>query len=131
MVVGFAGLSHLGVVSSVATASQGYEVVAYDPDPGRARELEAGRLPSVEHGLPELFASSRSRLRFTHRPESLEACALIFCSSDVSQTQCASTVSSPDIPMLCKYETLSFPNLSRTDSISSCDSEACVCTSAE
>ena len=29
--IGFVGLTHLGLVSSIAAASKGYEVVAYDP----------------------------------------------------------------------------------------------------
>ena len=83
MTIGFAGLYHLGIVSSVATASKGFDVVAYDPDPSRCADLEAGRLPIVEHGLQELLASHRARLRFTHEPADLRACELMICSSDV------------------------------------------------
>ncbi len=86
MTVGFVGLSHLGIISSVAAASKGHDVVAYDPDPTRCADLEAGRLPIVEEGLPELLASNRSRLRFTHDPTALKACELIICSSDVPTT---------------------------------------------
>ncbi len=86
MTVGFAGLSHLGIVSSAATASKGFDVVAYDPDPTRCAELEAGRLPIVEHGLPELLVSHRARLRLTHEPTDLRTCELIICSSDIPTT---------------------------------------------
>lgn len=84
--VGFVGLSHLGIVSSVAAASKGHDVIAYDPDPARCQEVDAGRLPIVEPGLPELFASNRSRLRFTPTPEALRACEVIVCSADVPTT---------------------------------------------
>ena len=86
MSIGFAGLSHLGIVSSVAAASKGHEVVAYDPDEERCRGLEAGRLPIVEPGLPELCASSRSRWQATSAPERLRACEVIVCSADVPTT---------------------------------------------
>lgn len=86
MTIGFAGLSHLGIVSSAATASKGFDVVAYDPDSTRCADLEAGRAPIVEHGLQELLDAHRARLRFTHEPTDLKACELIICSCDVPTT---------------------------------------------
>jgi len=81
--IGFAGLSHLGIVSSIATASKGFEVVSYDPDGARCRELSDGRLPFFEPGLPELLSSSRARIRFTTDLTALSRCEVIFFSLDV------------------------------------------------
>jgi UDPglucose 6-dehydrogenase len=81
--IGFAGLSHLGIVSSVAAASKGFEVVAYDADPALVRGLEEGRLPVVEPQLPELVAEHRSRLRWTASVAELSGCDLIYASRDV------------------------------------------------
>lgn len=83
MTVGFVGLSHLGLVSSVVAASRGHEVVAYDPDRDRCDALNAGRLPITELGLPEALAAGRPRVRVTSEPALLRACELIICASDI------------------------------------------------
>jgi len=46
-VIGFAGLTHLGLVSALAVASKGFRVVGYDSDAARVRDIAAGRLPVV------------------------------------------------------------------------------------
>lgn len=82
--IGFAGLSHLGIVSSVATASKGYEIVAYDPDPALCDRLSNGRLPILEPDLPDLLAANRSRIRFTSDATALSKCELIVFSVDIT-----------------------------------------------
>ena len=81
--VGYAGLSHLGIVSSIATASKGYQVVAFDPSPSLCSSLNGGHLPIVEPELPELLEASRSRIRFTEEIGELNECALVFFSLDL------------------------------------------------
>lgn len=81
--IGFAGLSHLGIVTSVATASKGHRVCAFDPDSVLCRRLKAGDLPLLEPGLPELFAACQSRIWFTDDVAALKECGLIFFSMDV------------------------------------------------
>jgi UDPglucose 6-dehydrogenase len=82
-VIGFAGLSHLGIVSSIATAARGFAVMAYDPRPGWAAALAEGRLPVHEPDLPELLAGSRDRLTFTADAAALGACAVVVLSIDI------------------------------------------------
>lgn len=81
--IGYAGLSHLGLVSSAAAAAKGFEVVAYDPDPSLCGALIAGRLPVVEPGLPELMSSVQSRLRITSDVAMLSMCDVVYISVDV------------------------------------------------
>jgi UDPglucose 6-dehydrogenase len=38
-VVGFAGMTHLGLVSASAVAGHGFEVVCFDADPALVRRL--------------------------------------------------------------------------------------------
>jgi UDPglucose 6-dehydrogenase len=83
-VIGFAGLSHLGIVSSLAAAAKGADVVGFDPDPQRCDALSRGQLPIVEPGLPELIAAHGPRVRFTPRPSDLTACDVVFFSLDVA-----------------------------------------------
>jgi UDPglucose 6-dehydrogenase len=85
--IGFAGLSHLGIVSSIATAAKGFEVVAYDPDASLCAALGQGRLPVSEPGLPDLLAANRTRIRFSADPAELGRCQVIYLSKDVPTDQ--------------------------------------------
>lgn len=85
--IGFVGLSHLGVVSSITAASRGYAVNAYDPHSVLCEELNHGNLPIFEPGLQELFATCRSSIRFTDDVTALKECRLIFFSADVPTDQ--------------------------------------------
>jgi UDPglucose 6-dehydrogenase len=81
--IGFAGLSHLGIVSSAAAAAKGFEVAGYDPDAAVCTALAAGNPPIVEAGLPELLRAHRGRSRYAADPSVLEQCNLIYVSVDV------------------------------------------------
>jgi UDPglucose 6-dehydrogenase len=81
--IGFVGLSHLGVVSSIAAASRGFDVLAYAPDPELVAALNQGRLPVHEPGLPELLQANAGRLNFTATPQALKACAVVVFAIDI------------------------------------------------
>jgi UDPglucose 6-dehydrogenase len=81
--IGFVGLSHLGLVYSLASAARGFEVVAHEPDPERCRQLAEGRFPIEEPGLRELFAANRTRLHYTDDAARLGECDPVFVSLDV------------------------------------------------
>ncbi len=83
MSVGFVGLAHLGVVSSIAAAAKGLDVVAFDPDAGRVEALSQGRLPIAEPGLAGLLTASGSCIRFTGEPSALRGCDVILLAADV------------------------------------------------
>ena len=81
--IGFVGLSHLGIVSSIAAAAKGFRVLAYDADARLCSELNAGRLPVLEPDLPEFLAEHRDRISFSHEKSDLADCELVFLSRDV------------------------------------------------
>jgi len=81
--IGFVGLSHLGIVSSIAAAAQQFNVVAFDPRTGVAEALALGRFPVQEPGLEELAAEHRARIHYTDRAEDVSSCSLIFFTLDV------------------------------------------------
>src|SRR3954467_4568859 len=83
-VVGYAGMTHLGINSAVAAASKGFEVVCFDPDPQRVAALARHELPVVEPALPELLAQHASRLTFTADPGALGRCDIMYVSPDVA-----------------------------------------------
>src|SRR5262249_32539487 len=82
-VIGFAGLTHLGLVSALAVASKGFRVVGYDTDASRVRDIAAGRLPVVEPGLDELARGCAQRVSFSSQVKDLGACDLVYISTDV------------------------------------------------
>lgn len=82
-VIGFAGMTHLGLNSAVASAERGFEVICFDPDPARIDALNDGRLPVVEPDLPEMFGRRRAQLRFTSDAGLLKACDVIYVAPDV------------------------------------------------
>ena len=60
--IGFAGLSHLGIVSSLAAAAKGLRVVAFDSDIQLITRLVAGDFPIVEPQPMEPVNLRRIRL---------------------------------------------------------------------
>lgn len=81
--IGFVGLSHLGLNYSLATAAHGFDVVCFDPDAALAARCAAGDFPIEEPGFSQLFATHRARLRYTAEPALLAACDLVFYALDV------------------------------------------------
>ena len=82
-VVGFAGLTHLGVNSAAAAAAKGFQVVGFHPDPPRVQALTAGRSPYTEPGLEALLAEHAQRLSFAAEANALSACDLVYLAVDV------------------------------------------------
>ncbi|MBK8204436.1 MAG: hypothetical protein IPK68_19755 [Bdellovibrionales bacterium] len=81
--IGFIGLSHLGINSSVAVASKGFATLGHDGDASLCSQLNEGQFPIFEPGLKELFELSRKNIEFTSRPDSLAKCKLVYFSFDV------------------------------------------------
>jgi UDPglucose 6-dehydrogenase len=81
--IGFVGLTHLGLNYSLATAAKGFDVVAYDPDATLAARCAAGDFPIEEPGFKELFAAHRGRLSYTADAAQLASCDLVFYALDI------------------------------------------------
>lgn len=82
-VIGFAGMTHLGLISAVAAAGKGHSVVCFDSDSGRVEALAEHRLPVSEPGLEELMLGNLDRLHFTADPAVLSRCDVVYVSPDV------------------------------------------------
>lgn len=84
LIVGFAGMTHLGLVSAVATAAKGFRTICYDPDLALTSSLAAGRLPVTEPGLDDLVRSvAGKQLFFTSDIAALAECDVVYVSRDV------------------------------------------------
>jgi UDPglucose 6-dehydrogenase len=81
--IGFIGLSHLGLNYSLATAAKGFDVLAFDPDPALAARCQAGDFPIEEPGFADLFAAHRARLTYTADATRLAQCDLVFYALDI------------------------------------------------
>ena len=53
--IGFAGLSHLGLISTVAASEKGFSVVGYDSDREKIKALMRGITNTVEPNLQSLL----------------------------------------------------------------------------
>jgi len=82
-VIGFAGMTHLGVNSAAAAAARGYSTVWFDPDRAMVGRLESGEFPVVEPGLVELANTNRERISFTSDATALGRCAVVYIACDV------------------------------------------------
>jgi UDPglucose 6-dehydrogenase len=81
--IGFAGLTHLGLCSAIAAASKGLQVIGYDGDSVRVKEIAEGRWPVSEPGLAELAESHRVRLVWRDDVGALGLCEVVYIASDV------------------------------------------------
>ncbi len=82
-VIGFAGMTHLGLVSATAVASKGFETICYDADGALTGALSKGALHVNEPGLPEMLAANGSRQTFTSSISALRTCDVVYISPDV------------------------------------------------
>jgi UDPglucose 6-dehydrogenase len=83
-VVGFAGMSHLGLVSAAAVAGAGFETVCLDTDQKLIASLRKGALPIIEPDLAELIKTNGARQRFTSSAAELTACDVVYVALDVA-----------------------------------------------
>jgi len=84
MIVGFLGLTHLGIVYSCATADRGVSVVQFDPDSAVTTRLANGQLGVSEPGLEELWSRTTTNRKLSRNPADLSACDLLFVVADVA-----------------------------------------------
>ena len=99
-VVGFAGMTHLGLVSGIGAAEKSFDVVCFDTDPGRIEPLLSGQLPVSEPGLAELMVRNGKRLTFTSEPQALARCDLIYVAPDVPTNEFGTSDTAPIEAML-------------------------------
>jgi len=82
-VIGFAGMTHLGLVSAVATAARGFDVIGYDADERLVRRLDCCELPILEPDLDRLLSASRHRICFSADARDLARSHVVYIAADV------------------------------------------------
>jgi UDPglucose 6-dehydrogenase len=81
--IGYAGMTHLGLCSSITAAAKGFTTIGFAPDADLINGLEAGQLPVVEPGLDDLLRKNRQRMSFCREPARLRACDVVYVAPDV------------------------------------------------
>lgn len=82
--IGFVGMTHLGLVSGVSASEKGFSILCFDPNTDRIAALNKGVLPISEPQLDDLVAKNSSRLRFTSESAELQSCDVIYVAPDVA-----------------------------------------------
>lgn len=81
--VGFFGLSHLGIVSSISMAGKNVECIAVDLDSQLIDALISGKWPIEEPGIDEAYTRAKDHIKFYNDASSLKHCDVIYISEDV------------------------------------------------
>ena len=83
-IVGFAGMTHLGIVTGVCAAEKGFKVICFDPEVKRINELNQNKLPVSEPLLEKLVIKNKLKIQFTSNIERLKSCDVVYVAPDVS-----------------------------------------------
>jgi UDPglucose 6-dehydrogenase len=105
--IGFAGMSHLGLVSSAALASRGADVVSFDPDAAAIARITQGDLPVLEPGLPDLLAGPHPT--FTSSADDLRSCDVVYFALDVATDDAGQS----DLAPFTRLIDVTWPSLGR------------------
>ncbi len=82
-VIGFAGMTHLGLCSSVASATKGFGTICFDPDENRIAKIKIGQHEIFEPDFDRFSKAAVQQMQFVANPLALSACDLVYISSDV------------------------------------------------
>jgi UDPglucose 6-dehydrogenase len=83
MIIGFVGLTHLGLVHSIGAASKGFTVIGIDPRESHIDCLTQGELTITEPRLHELYEKSKANITFTSDFSLIQKCDVVYFSHDV------------------------------------------------
>lgn len=83
MVIGFLGMTHLGINYAISSAEKGFDVVCFDTDIKKIKNLKKNKIFFFEPGLVSLLKKNKKKILFTHNIEDINQCKLVFLSQDV------------------------------------------------
>ena len=81
--IGFAGLTHLGLNSLVASAERGFTIVGFHEDDTLVQNLRNGVININEPQLLDFYQKNKNQISFSNDPNSLKECDIIYVSTDV------------------------------------------------
>lgn len=81
--IGFAGMTHLGVNSLAGALARGFPAIGYDRDVGVIDGLRNGKAPVLEPDLPETLAKHSAKAEYTNDLGALGRCDVVYIATDV------------------------------------------------
>lgn len=84
LVVGYAGMTHLGLNYAVASAGKGFKTIGFDFNTSVIEKLTKNICPVVEPGLNEALCTRSHLLQFASDIKKLAECDLVYISTDVA-----------------------------------------------
>ena len=96
MIIGIAGLSHLGIVTAAGLAEKGFHIIAWDPDPVKLESLKLGQTDILEPQLIELLAKNITNISFVKNPSEMKAAELVYIATDTPTND----KGSPDLSLI-------------------------------
>ncbi len=82
-VIGFVGLTHLGINYLAATSEKKFNVYGFDSDELKIARLNNYQLENSEPNLINLIKKNKKRINFTNNFKLLKKCNIVFISQDV------------------------------------------------
>ena len=82
-IIGFAGMTHLGLNSAAAAAEKGFNTVCFDTDSHIINVLQKGKTPIMEPSLPEMLKENAGHMVYTASATDLSRCDVVYLSTDV------------------------------------------------
>ena len=76
--IAYAGMTHLGLCSSIGGASKGFAMLGFDADAALVARLDQGKLAVLEPDLDDLLAANRDHIAFTSDPARLKDCDVVY-----------------------------------------------------
>jgi UDPglucose 6-dehydrogenase len=82
-VVGFVGMTHLGLISASSVAGRGFNTFCYDANAELTARLRKQDWPVLEPGLDDLIRANGDLQKFTSAKAELAACDVVYVAPDV------------------------------------------------
>ena len=83
-IIGFVGMTHLGLISGVSASEKGFRVICFDPNTKSISKLANQIMPVSEPQLDDLVKKRSEQILFTSDEKELLQCDVIYVAPDVS-----------------------------------------------
>ena len=82
-IIGFCGLTHLGICSAIASISKNFQTICYDENIETISALNKGHLIITEPLIEDALKKKKHLIEFTNNIKKIEICDLIYVSIDI------------------------------------------------
>ena len=82
-IIGFCGLTHLGISSAIASISKNFQTICYDENIETINNLNKGNLIITEPLFEDALKKKKHLIEFTNNIKKIELCDIIYVSMDI------------------------------------------------